>query len=157
MELNMTKIKNFIAIVCVALFSSCTTIPLNPDCKDVNPETLVTDSYQQYIALDADGTDINAMLAYCCLKLYLVESPSWDSDRQLISDYLKMASTEHISLNYSLIAGSNEVSVVSNFLFKTICYLENSRVSLKEVPEQVSSISQSLIIAIHEREYDKNE
>ena len=157
MELNMIRIKNLIASACIVLLASCATVPLNPDCKDVNPETLVSDSYQQYIDLNADGTDINAMLAYCCLKFYLIEPPSLDSSKTFLNEYLKTAATEHISVNYPLTAGSNEVSIVSNFLFKTICYLENTRVSAKESPEQISSISQSLIVSIHEREFEKNE
>lgn len=157
MELNMIRIKNLIAIACIALSASCATVPLNPDYKDVNPETLVSDSYQQYIKLNADGTDINAMLAYCCLKFYLISPPSFDSNKTFLNDYLITASTEYISVNYPLVAGSNEVSVVSNFLFKTIGYLENTRVSAKEAPEQISSISQNLIVSIHEREFEKNE
>ena len=68
-----------------------------------------------------------------------------------------MAEKEHISPNYTILAGSNEVVIVSNFFHKVILSLQESQVEQAEVPWQVSPVVQNLLIKIHESEYGKNE
>jgi hypothetical protein len=162
MELNMIRKINrcFLAIACAVALSSCKTVPIvptDPECKGLDASSIIQESFDQYVELQADGADINAMLSYCSLEFYLRTPTSWEGDKELVNNYLTMASTEYISPNYTLLAGSNEVTVVSNFLIQVICYLESNRVTNFEVPSQISSFSQDLIISIHNSEYEKNE
>jgi hypothetical protein len=68
-----------------------------------------------------------------------------------------MAETEGISQNYTLVAGTNEIYIVSNFFSLAILELKNSETQLREVPYQLSTISQTLLLKIHNNEYGKNE
>lgn len=144
------------ALFLSAVLFSCTTIP-SGDPKDLN--AIIDLSYQQYVELDADGTDINAMLSYLSLNLMTNSNKrtTWSEYSERINKYLLMAEKENISPNYTILAGSNEIFVVSNFFHNTLSSLKNSQVEQSEVPWQISPVAQSLLIRIHESEYDKNE
>lgn len=145
-----------LSLVFTTMLFSCATIPPE-DSKDLN--TIIDNSYQQYVELDADGTDINAMLSYLSLNLMTNSNKrtTWAEYRQKINQYLLMAEKENISPNYTLLAGSNEVVIVSNFFHAVVSSLKSSQVEQAEVPWQISPVAQALLIKIHESEYDKNE
>lgn len=154
-----TYLKHFLAIFALTfttMLFSCTTIPPESS-KDLN--TIIENSYQEYIDLNADGTDINAMLSYLSLDLMTNSNKrtTWTEYKKKVNQYLLMAEKEHISPNYTILAGSNEVVIVSNFFHKVIFSLQESQVEQAEVPWQVSPVVQNLLIKIHESEYGKNE
>lgn len=145
--------KYFFAIFYFFL-TSCTTNFFSISSKD-DLNIIIEDSYIAYSGLNADGTDINAMLSYCTLSISTNNITTFKECEEIVNRYLQMAETEYISPNYSYIAGSNEVLIVSNFFFRTISHFEASGTKVSSVPEQIFELSQHLVNKIHKSEFEK--
>lgn len=153
------KIKPIVlTFIAIAFLTSCQSILVQPVQKN-SAELVIESSYLEYLNRDADGTDINAMLSYFPLDLMTNYSQRfvWEDYSHRLNDYLAMAETEGISKNYTLVAGTNEIYIVSNFFSIAILDLKNSGTQLKEVPYRLSSMAQTLLLKIHNNEYQKNE
>lgn len=127
--------------------------------KESNDSLIVQNAYREYLERDADGTDINAMLSYFPLSLMTNRNSrsTWDAYFLRLNEYLIMAEQEHISQNYSIVAGTNEVFVVSNFFASVFSDAKQNGMKLTEVPYHLSSSAQELLLKIHNNEYKKNE
>ena len=139
---------------------ACKTIGVSvSETKESNDNLIVKNAYQEYLGRNADGTDINAMLSYFPLSLMTNRNSrsTWDDYFILLNEYLVMAEQEHISQNYSLVAGTNEIFVVSNFFASVISGAKQNGMKFTEVPYHLSSTAQELLLKIHNNEYKKNE
>ena len=156
MKRNLWKTLLF-AFVVTAL-SSCRSVQVQTAQKDILAET-IENAYQEYLGRDADGTDINAMLSYFPLSLMTNRNSrsTWDDYFIRLNEYLVMAEQEHISQNYSIVAGTNEIFVVSNFFASVISGAKQNGMKFTEVPYHLSSTAQELLLKIHNNEYKKNE
>jgi hypothetical protein len=153
------KIKNTLFVLFTTicfLNSSCRTVPPN-EYQVRSGDMVVSNAFNNYVKLNADGTDINAMLSYYTLGLYTSNKRSWKEYRLAANDYLDAAVKTGISSNYTITAGTNEVYVVSNFLYQAILLFEQNDVPASSGSSDISAISQSLMGKIQRSEYDKNE
>jgi len=140
------------AILLILVLTGCGTFRPTQDL-----DAVLTSNMTLYEKSGADGSDVIAMLSYLS-KGYNEDVPeTWDGYWVRMSNYVQQAENVGISSNYPVLAGSNEIAVVTHFGNDALGYVKSSELfySVASGAADFESVAGSFIVRIMSHDYNR--